>query len=149
MRRINSCCVGLFLTYYPGFDTRPWFNIKMRLTSIGNPIVDIRRSYDRLISTMGFPILVRRYLYIESGPRIITNPFSLSYIISLIYICFKIVLSYGSIAGDSWPLILFYIESYPEHMFQHQSVLYPFQINWMNGRPNAKEVFRYIATWHQ
>ena len=26
-------------------------------------------SCDRLISTMGFPILVRRHLYIESGPR--------------------------------------------------------------------------------
>ena len=39
------------------------------LTSIGNPIVEIRRSYDRLISTMGFPILVRWHLYIESGPR--------------------------------------------------------------------------------
>ena len=30
--------------------------------------MEIRRSYDRLISTMGFPILVRRHLYIESGP---------------------------------------------------------------------------------
>ena len=30
--------------------------------------MEIRRSYDRLISTMGFPILVRRDLYIESGP---------------------------------------------------------------------------------
>ena len=39
------------------------------LTSIGNSIVEIRRSYDRLISTMGFPILVRCHLYIESGPR--------------------------------------------------------------------------------
>ena len=39
------------------------------LTSIGNPIVEIRRSYDRLISTMGFPIPVRWYLYIESGPN--------------------------------------------------------------------------------
>ena len=29
--------------------------------------MEIRRSYDRLISTMGFPILVRRHLYIESG----------------------------------------------------------------------------------
>ena len=38
------------------------------LVSIGNPIVEIRRSYDRLISTMGFPIPVRRHLYIESGP---------------------------------------------------------------------------------
>ena len=34
---------------------------------IGNPIVEIRRSYDRLISTMGFPKLVRWHLYIESG----------------------------------------------------------------------------------
>ena len=39
------------------------------LTSIWNPIVEIRRSYDRLISTMGFPIQVRLHLYIESGPR--------------------------------------------------------------------------------
>ena len=30
-----------------------------------NPIVEIRGSYDRLISTMGFPILVRQYLDIE------------------------------------------------------------------------------------
>ena len=41
---------------------------RCHLTSIGNPIVEIRRSYDRLISTMGFPIPVRRHLYIESGP---------------------------------------------------------------------------------
>ena len=27
------------------------------------------RIFDRLYSTMGFPILVRKYLYIESGPR--------------------------------------------------------------------------------
>ena len=37
-------------------------------TSVGNPIVEIGRSYDRLISTMGFPVLVRQHLYIESGP---------------------------------------------------------------------------------
>ena len=30
--------------------------------------MEIRRSYDRLISTVGFPILVRRHLYIEPGP---------------------------------------------------------------------------------
>ena len=41
---------------------------RCNLTSKGNPIVEIRRSYDRLISTMGFPIPVRRHLYIESGP---------------------------------------------------------------------------------
>ena len=33
--------------WYPG----PQFNMKLHLTSIGNPIVDIKRSYDRLIST--------------------------------------------------------------------------------------------------
>ena len=50
---------------------------RFRLTSIGNPIVEIRRSWDRLrrswdrlISTMGFPILVRRHLHIESGPML-------------------------------------------------------------------------------
>ena len=32
--------------------------------------MEIGRSYDRLISTGGFPILVRRHLYIESGPCI-------------------------------------------------------------------------------
>ena len=30
--------------------------------------MEIRRSYDRLIPTMGFPILVRWHLYIEWGP---------------------------------------------------------------------------------
>ena len=42
---------------------------RCHLPSIGNPILEIRRSYDRLISTMGFLILVRWHLYIESGPR--------------------------------------------------------------------------------
>ena len=41
---------------------------RCRFTSWGNPIVEIRRSYDRLISTMGFPKLVRWHLYVESGP---------------------------------------------------------------------------------
>ena len=38
------------------------------LTKIGNPIVEIRRSYHCLISTMGFPILVRWHIFIESAP---------------------------------------------------------------------------------
>ena len=33
------------------------------------PMLKIRRSWDRLIFNMGIPILVRRYLYIETGPR--------------------------------------------------------------------------------
>ena len=33
-----------------------------------NPIVEIRWLLDGLISTVGFPILLRWHLYIESGP---------------------------------------------------------------------------------
>ena len=36
--------------------------LRCHLTSIGNPIVEIRRSYDRLISTMVFPLPVRWHL---------------------------------------------------------------------------------------
>ena len=43
---------------------------KCHLTSIENPIVGIRRSSDRLISTMGFSILEWCHLYIELGPMI-------------------------------------------------------------------------------
>ena len=42
---------------------------RCNLTSKGKPIVEIRWSYDRLISTMGFPIPVRWHIYIESGLR--------------------------------------------------------------------------------
>ena len=45
------------------------------LTTIRNPIVDIRWSYHHLISTMGFPILARWHLYIESGPKSSSNKF--------------------------------------------------------------------------
>ena len=38
------------------------------LTSIGTPVVKIRRSHDRLICTMGFSMLVRWHLYVESWP---------------------------------------------------------------------------------
>ena len=41
---------------------------RCHLTSIENPIVEIRQSYDRLTSTMGFPILIICNLSIESGP---------------------------------------------------------------------------------
>ena len=41
-----------------------FFDILRKLTNDGK----ISRSYDRLISTMGFPILIRCHPYIESGP---------------------------------------------------------------------------------
>ena len=47
------------------FEPGSWFNIPHRCRKSH---VEIRRSLDRLISTMGFPILVRWHLYIESVP---------------------------------------------------------------------------------
>ena len=49
-------------------NPRPWFNI-CHLIIIGNPMLEKRRSTDRLISTMGIPILVRWHLYTESPPN--------------------------------------------------------------------------------
>ena len=52
----------------------PYSIQRCHLTSTGNPIVEMRWSYDRLIPTMGFPIPVRLHLYIESAPRISDSP---------------------------------------------------------------------------
>ena len=41
---------------------------RYHLTSTESPIMEIRWSFDHLICTMGFPILVRQHLYTESGP---------------------------------------------------------------------------------
>ena len=60
-RWVNTLMIGFA---YMCQWTCPWFHIKMshqyRKSHCG--------SYDRLISTMGFPILIRHHLYIESGP---------------------------------------------------------------------------------
>ena len=63
----NHCRLVLFITSFENLG--PDSINRSHLTSIRNPIVEIRRSYDRLISTMGFPLPVRWHLYIESGPR--------------------------------------------------------------------------------
>ena len=39
--------------------------LRCPLTSIGNPIVEIRRSYDSLISTMGFTKLVEHFIMVS------------------------------------------------------------------------------------
>ena len=52
--RVNSLVSSASLVFSPG----PWFNTKMS-----------SYQYRRSHSAMGFPILVRRHLYIESGPR--------------------------------------------------------------------------------
>ena len=41
---------------------------RCRLTSIGIPITEMSRSDDRLNTTVGFPILVRRHLKLNQGP---------------------------------------------------------------------------------
>ena len=41
------------------------YTLRCCLTSIGIPIVEIRQSYDLLISTVGFPILVRRHFILN------------------------------------------------------------------------------------
>ena len=46
-----------------------WFNITISSYQYRNTIVEIKRFYYRPISTMGFPILVRRDIYFESVPR--------------------------------------------------------------------------------
>ena len=61
---------------------------RCRLTSIGNPMLEIRWSYDRLIYKMGFPILVRRHLYIESGPRLWYSKLALQNIVNTPGDCF-------------------------------------------------------------
>ena len=40
---------------------------RCHLTRIEYPIVEIKQSYDHLISTMGFPLLVRWHLHIEQA----------------------------------------------------------------------------------
>ena len=66
--RLQPHLPGVYDWGFRRLATRPWFNKKKcYLTTLRNPIVEIRRSYNRLISTMGFPILVRWHLYIESA----------------------------------------------------------------------------------
>ena len=64
-RQAGEC---LWKIWWRKFTQSPDSIQRWYLTSISNPIVEIRWSYDHLISTMGFPMLVRRHLYIESGP---------------------------------------------------------------------------------
>ena len=47
-------------------SVRARFNIKTVFPGMGIPMLNIRRSRDRLIFNMGIPILVRRQLYVET-----------------------------------------------------------------------------------
>ena len=54
--------------YISILSSGPLFNIKMPSYQYGKCHSEIRRSLDRLISTMGFAILVRWHLYIDLAP---------------------------------------------------------------------------------
>ena len=54
------------------FNKRPGprLNIKTVFWGVGISIIKIRRALDSLIFTMGIPMLVRRHIYIETGPSL-------------------------------------------------------------------------------
>ena len=59
---------GWFKKKMPSYQYELTAREIMGFDCIGNPIMQIRRSYSRLISTMEFPLLVRWHLFIESEP---------------------------------------------------------------------------------
>ena len=63
--------------------------------------MEIRRSYDRLISTMGFPILVRQYFYFESRPR-----FRLCSSLGYLLHCYNGDISAGVLPLLCWEVVL-------------------------------------------
>ena len=69
--RGNSNCYHITMVAFILSPDSIW---RCHLTSTGNLVLEIRWSQDRLISTMGFPILVRWHLYIESGSLFLTSP---------------------------------------------------------------------------
>ena len=54
--------------YDSRYITSALFNMKTVFPVIGIYIINIRRSWDRLIFIMDIPILVKRHVYIEPGP---------------------------------------------------------------------------------
>ena len=62
--------------------------------------MEIRRSYDRLISTMGFPKPARCHLYIESGPRL------LPWLLMPWFWLHQVICSHGIIECDK-PVLVF------------------------------------------
>ena len=64
----SAVVVSVYWRIYTRSRSGGWFNIKMPSYQYRKSHVEIRRSYNRLISTMGIPILVRWHLYVESGP---------------------------------------------------------------------------------
>ena len=73
--RIWGKSINLNIAHHRQYQS--WMEAIDHLTSIGNPIVEIRRSYDRLTPTMGFPTQVRGHHYIGTRPRTL-QPYSIT-----------------------------------------------------------------------
>ena len=73
---VESFIGGLYLSFWGymkkiSYYIKPYDNGTWELIQYNqyrNPTMEIRQCYDCLISPMGFPVLVRRHLYIKSGP---------------------------------------------------------------------------------
>ena len=68
-----------------------------RLSSIGNPIVEIRRPKDRLISTMGIPLLVWRHTFTESPPDYSSGVPIKESVLLAYFIYFRVIFNKGNI----------------------------------------------------
>ena len=67
---IPSTTFPYYTTYILRAEPGPRLNIKPSFLAMGIAMLKIRRSRDRLIFNMWIPILVRRYLYIETPPAL-------------------------------------------------------------------------------
>ena len=65
----NSECIKMFHSLCDELPAGLRLNIKTVFPGMGVSIINIRRSWDRLIFIMGIPILVRLHLYIETVSR--------------------------------------------------------------------------------
>ena len=57
------------------YRSGPRLNIKTVFPRYGMPMLKIRRWLDYLVFNMGIPILVRLYLYIDTGPGFLDDTY--------------------------------------------------------------------------
>ena len=121
----------------------------------------IKYKYDRLISKMGFPILVRRHLYIELGPRSLSIRLSVATVLRA-YPCTSSCLwvippdctsewthRYHKVktlfqSNNDIMLVYYYIAEITSHA---GSILYILQMTWLNQIINIWQ-FRLLQKWN-
>ena len=69
-------CIKMGPRWVPPYRPGGWCSIKLLLTSIGIPTLQIRWSYDYLVSWVGLLIMV--HVYIETGRRLVCSHCNLS-----------------------------------------------------------------------